>query len=112
MMELKDTIQMMVSEDYKERYRAEYWQTKIRFDKLCRMIDQYKEGTLLFVPMCPIEILRLQLDSMSWYLTHLLGRAQIEKICLDEPGGAEDIGKEICEECRIRYSGEEGLASL
>ena len=107
MMELKDTIQMMVSEDYKERYRAEYWQTKIRFDKLSHMIDQYEAGELPFVPTCPIEILRLQLDSMSWYLTHLMGRAEIEGLCLDEPCPAEDIGDEVCEECRIRYSGEE-----
>ena len=31
MQELKDTIQNMVSEDYKERFKAEYYQTKIRY---------------------------------------------------------------------------------
>ena len=30
-MELKDTIELMTSDDYKDRFRAEYWQTKIRF---------------------------------------------------------------------------------
>ena len=28
-MELKDTIKLMDSEDYKERFKAEYYQTKI-----------------------------------------------------------------------------------
>ena len=33
-MELKDTIDMMLHEDYKERFQAEYWQTKIRYERL------------------------------------------------------------------------------
>lgn len=37
-MELKDTIEMMNSEDYKERFKAEYYQTKIRYDKLHSML--------------------------------------------------------------------------
>ena len=28
-MELKDTVEMMGSEDYKERFKAEYYQVKI-----------------------------------------------------------------------------------
>ena len=32
-MELKDTISMMTSSDYKERFRAEYFQLKIRYDR-------------------------------------------------------------------------------
>lgn len=32
-MKLSDTVQMMNSADYKERFKAEYWQTKIRYDK-------------------------------------------------------------------------------
>ena len=33
-MELKDTIPQMNSEDYKERFKAEYNQLKIRLEKL------------------------------------------------------------------------------
>lgn len=33
-MQLKDTRDMMVSTDYKERFKAEYLQTKIRYEKL------------------------------------------------------------------------------
>lgn len=32
-MELKDTIEMMTSDDYKERFKAEYYQTKIRYNE-------------------------------------------------------------------------------
>ena len=33
-MELKDTIDLMTSDDYKDRFKAEYYQTKIRYNKL------------------------------------------------------------------------------
>lgn len=36
-MELKDTVELMLSEDYRDRMKAEYWKTKIRYDKLDRM---------------------------------------------------------------------------
>ena len=32
-MELLDTVELMVSDDYKNRMKAEYLQTKIRYDK-------------------------------------------------------------------------------
>ncbi len=38
-MELKDTIEMMNSEDYKERFKAEYYQTLIRYNKLSEMVE-------------------------------------------------------------------------
>lgn len=34
MKELKDTVDGMLSTDYKERFVAEYQQTKIRYEKL------------------------------------------------------------------------------
>lgn len=37
-MELKDTVDLMNSEDYKERFKAEYLQTKIRYDNLRKML--------------------------------------------------------------------------
>lgn len=33
-MELRDTVEMMNSADYKKRFKAEYYQTKIRYEKL------------------------------------------------------------------------------
>lgn len=38
-MELKDTIELMNSSDYKERFKAEYLQVKIRYDKLHKISD-------------------------------------------------------------------------
>lgn len=79
-MELKDTISGMVSEDYKERFRAEYWQTSIRTAALAHIIINYNK--LNFKTACPKNILEEQLKSMSDYLNILQKRAIIEKIPL------------------------------
>ena len=41
-MELRDTVDMMNSEDYKERFKAEYYQTVIRYGKLKNMLDRWE----------------------------------------------------------------------
>ena len=79
-MELKDTIELMESADYKERFKAEYYQTKIRYDKLHKMLVKYEARTLEFEPICPIEILQDQAYYMGNYLKTLEIRAEIEKI--------------------------------
>ena len=79
-MELKDTIEMMQSDDYKERFKAEYYQTKIRYDKLHKMIVKYEAGTLEFTPTCPIDLFKDQASHMGQYLYALEVRAQIEGI--------------------------------
>ena len=56
-MELKDTVEMMGSSDYKERFRAEYFQLDIRINGLSNMLEKYKEGTLAFTPSCSYEVL-------------------------------------------------------
>lgn len=80
MIELKDTINMMNSEDYKERFMAEYLQTKIRYEKLHRMTVKWEAGTLDFEPSCPIELLKKQKAAMGEYLHCLEIRAEIEKV--------------------------------
>lgn len=40
MKELKDTVELMNSSDYKQRMKAEYWQTKIRYEKLNRFLTK------------------------------------------------------------------------
>ena len=84
---LEYTIKLMCSEDYKERFKAEYWQTKIRFEKLRAMIMKYEEGTLEFEPTCDIELLVYQAIKMYDYLVILEERAEIEGI--DLIGGIE-----------------------
>lgn len=83
-MELKDTVQLMQSEDYKERFRAEYWQTKIRYDKLHKMIIKHEAGTLGFTPSCDISVLKDQAGAMGNYLYALEVRAEIERVDLRE----------------------------
>ena len=80
MLELKDTIDMMYSDDYKERFRAEYLQTKIRYDKLDAMTVKYEAGTLGFEPSCPFDLLLKQKAYMGNYIRTLKIRAEIEGI--------------------------------
>lgn len=82
-MKFEDTIPMMFSEDYKERFRAEYWQTKIRYERLHRMIVKYEAGVLNFTPDCPITVLQRQALEMGQYLRMLEIRAEIENIRLE-----------------------------
>ncbi len=83
-MELKETVDFMNSKDYKERFKAEYLQTKIRYEKLNNMLIKYEAGTLGFEPTCPKEILEDQLYYMNEYLRTLRIRAEIENINLEE----------------------------
>ena len=41
MMELSSTTELMRSVDYKDRFRAEYYQLKIRHEKLRYMVAKY-----------------------------------------------------------------------
>lgn len=81
-MELKETIEMMNSKDYKERFRAEYYQLCIRQCKLVDLLVKYKAGTLNFVPRCSYELLYEQAQAMGRYLVLLRARAEIEGIDL------------------------------
>ena len=83
MKDLKDTVAMMNSEDYKERFRAEYFQTKIRYEKLHAMTIKYEASTLNFTPSCSLELLNEQKRHMGNYLHCLEVRAEIEKIDLN-----------------------------
>ena len=77
---LFDTVDLMCSKDYKDRFRAEYYQTKIRYNRLYKTLVKYEAKTLEFEPTCPIEILKRQCFHMREYLYDLEVRAEIEKI--------------------------------
>ena len=79
-MELRDTINMMTSEDYKERLKAEYFQAEIRYNKLESMLDKWDKGELIFVPDCPKALLEVQMYAMGEYLDVLKQRAKFEDI--------------------------------
>ena len=84
-MELKDTFELMTSIDYKERFKAEYLQTKIRYEKL-KTFNNKIEASLLSenvkepVHDCPLELLRKQQNLMGQYLGVLELRAVIEGV--------------------------------
>lgn len=82
-MELKDTISLMQSDDYKDRFKAEYLQTKIRYDKLHKMLIKLDAGTLDFKPTCSKIVLLEQKRHMGEYIRSLQLRAEIEGIDLD-----------------------------
>lgn len=81
-MELKDTVQQMLSEDYKDRFKAEYYQVKIRYDKLVNMLDRWDKGQLPFSPTCPRELLWRQVTVMEDYMDLLIERSIAEGIDL------------------------------
>lgn len=82
--DLVETEWMMESDDYIERFIAEYIQTKIRYMKLHNMCIKYEAGTLPFTPKCSLELLKEQKSHMGNYLRVLEIRAEIEKIKLPD----------------------------
>ena len=82
---LADTIPYMNSPDYKDRFIGEYWQTRIRYDKLHDMTVRYEAGKLNFTPSCPLDLLKEQKKYMGMYLNKLEIRAVLEEIDLTKP---------------------------
>ena len=81
-MDLKDTIPMMESADYKERFKAEVYQLDIRISKLAAMLSAWGAGELKFQPTCSYDLLEAQLNAMRVYRHLLAERAEIEGIKL------------------------------
>lgn len=70
-MKLKDTIKLMISKNYKDKFIAEYLQLKIRIDELSKSLENstYDKRTL-----------KSQLNCMKKYLAILEKRAIMEDI--------------------------------
>lgn len=79
-MELRDTVEMMNSADYKERFRAEYQQVVIRYQKLKAMLEKWDKGELNFSPTCPRSTYNMQITAMTDYIAVLEARAVIEGV--------------------------------
>ncbi len=73
---------MMGSEDCKERFKAEYYQVKIRYGKLKYMLERWDNKLLNFVPTCPRSTYDMQIRAMSDYIAVLEARAVMEGITL------------------------------
>ena len=95
-------IKLMQSEDYKDRFKAEYYQLKDRLEKLSVALEKYREeignddavkrqyigygktADIGFIgdPNPPLYLLARQKRCMTEYLHILEKRAEIEKIKL------------------------------
>lgn len=81
-MGLKDTVEMMNSADYKERFKAEYQQVVIRYKKLRDMLAKWDNNELTFTPACPRSTYNMQIKAMTDYIAVLEARAVMEDIKL------------------------------
>ena len=77
-MELEDTIELMTSDNYVDRLKAEYYQLKIRASKLNKTIESG-----VFAPSALNVIAKAQLNHMINYMSILAYRAYIEGISLE-----------------------------
>lgn len=104
-MELKHTVSAMTSLDYKDRFIAEYQQTKIRYEKLKSFNTRIaaarataKSGKAVEMPRhdCPDRLLLEQQAIMGKYLHILEVRAVIENIDLQ---GLSEETRAVKKEC-------------
>lgn len=79
-MELKDTVNRMIDDDYKERLIAEYQQLGIRIEKLREFLFNYDQGYLRYDPPSKRQVYGDQLDAMLAYQDCLTQRIKDEKI--------------------------------
>lgn len=80
-MKLEQTVNMMLSDDYKERFKGEYWQLVTRYKGLKSMLDKWDNSTL-FEPTCPRSTYNMQIKAMTDYIAVLEARAVMEGIDL------------------------------
>ena len=79
---LSQTVDMMTSSDYKERFKAEYAQVCIRYKKLKNMLDKLDKNELTFTPTCPRSTYNMQIKAMTEYIAVLEARAVMDHIIL------------------------------
>ena len=81
---LAETVNAMVSTDYKERFKAEYHQLAYRLRNLNKLLKGWDDENLAFTPTCPRSVYDLQIKAMSEYKAILEARAVMEGINLQE----------------------------
>ena len=83
-MELEETVKLMESSDYRERFKAEYLQTKIRYEKLKKFNNRIEAAEVMNQEgpqhNCPSFLLKEQQRAMGENLHILEIRAEIEGI--------------------------------
>ena len=76
---MEETIDLMLSGNYKDRLKAEILQLSNRITGLENMLNNWTDGTLEFAPTCSYRLLN-QLMAMKLYLSFLNDRAEIEGV--------------------------------
>lgn len=90
MKKLYETVNPMLCDDYKERFKAEYHQLKIRLEKLHKFINRIEAHDMVSMAVsepvhdCPLYLLQRQECNMMDYLKTLELRAVIENIDLED----------------------------
>lgn len=79
-MELKDTVERMLSSDYSERLRAEYDQASIRLKKLSELLDKYEDDPESITLDCPVDMLYRTKFYLELYKNALQDRLTYEVI--------------------------------
>lgn len=80
-MMLKGTIDWMLSDDWKTRLRAEYWQAAIRLKEVSIMINKSDVGQL-YVPFDEYKLLLEQRKILMDYMLTLSKRAEIAGVSI------------------------------
>ena len=84
MYDLSATNKLMVSEDYKGRFLAEYIQLESRYEALMNIIWKYDHGEKLgFELDTPMHLLKKQAKAMYEYISALNERARFEDIAVN-----------------------------
>lgn len=66
---LNETIELMTSSDYKDRFKAEYYQLEYRYNKLKKMLEDWDADKLSFTPTCNRDITHHKL--FQWAFTSM-----------------------------------------
>ena len=85
MKDLIDSVDLMLSPDFKDRMKAEYWQLHIRMNRLFDILQNW--DNLEFKPKGGKDTLNMQYHYMKKYKEILIHRALLEGVDLD--GGEE-----------------------
>ena len=77
---LEETIELMTSPDYKDRFKAEFEQLSFRINKLDAFLNKWDSGELKITPKSPREWFERQRQAMADYGQVLAARAIKEEI--------------------------------
>ena len=81
-MDLQTITTLMLSGDYKDRMKGEYYHLLNRKENLEAVLKLWDSGKLTFTPDCPRSIYDLQMRAMKDYKAVLEARAKIEGVAL------------------------------